>query len=64
VDTTKIPIDIGWLHYQFEATHPFLDGNGSIGHSLIMLLLIEWDLLSQPWLYLSVCFEAHRTRVL
>jgi len=53
-------VRLGLIHYQFEAIHPFTDGNGRIGRLLLTLLLCAWDLLPQPLLYLSVYFEARR----
>jgi Fic family protein len=51
---------LGLIHYQFEAIHPFLDGNGRVGRLLVALLLSAWQLLPQPLLYLSAYFESNR----
>ena len=53
-------VRLGLIHYQFEAIHPFLDGNGRIGRLLITLLLCAEELLPEPLLYLSAYLEAHR----
>jgi Fic family protein len=60
--SSRLPplMQIGLVHYQFEAIHPFLDGNGRVGRLLISLLMCAWDLLPQPLLYLSAFFEANR----
>ena len=48
------------IHSQFEAIHPFLDGNGRMGRLLIPLLFVARGVLPTPLLYLSAYFESTR----
>lgn len=53
-------VKLALVHYQFEAIHPFVDGNGRIGRLLIPLLLCEQKLMPQPLLYLSDYLDRRR----
>jgi Fic family protein len=45
------------VHYQFETIHPFGDGNGRVGRSLLALMIYQWLGHSMPWLYMSNFYE-------
>ncbi|TVQ64427.1 MAG: Fic family protein [Spirulina sp. DLM2.Bin59] len=60
-DSLPMMLRAALAHVQFETIHPFLDGNGRLGRLLIVLLLQEGGLLSQPLLYLSLYFKQHRS---
>lgn len=52
-------IKAGLAHVQFEEIHPFLDGNGRIGRLLIVLMLVQKGILSEPVLYPSYYFKKY-----
>jgi Fic family protein len=60
-DTTLPPlVQVALVHSQFEAIHPFLDGNGRVGRLLITLFLVARGIMPTPLLSLSAFFEATR----
>lgn len=48
------------LHAEFEALHPFLDGNGRLGRMLVPLFLFQFGLIQSPMFYISAYLEANR----
>lgn len=63
-DDEKFPMDpmlkMCVAHYQFEAIHPFQDGNGRIGRIINLLYLVNKGLLQQPVVYLSKFIILHK----
>lgn len=53
-------VQLAILHAEFEAIHPFLDGNGRLGRLLVPLFLVDKQLLSSPDFYVSAYLEARR----
>jgi Fic family protein len=59
-DSTDPLVRAFMAHYQFEAIHPFLDGNGRVGRLLLALMIHKACALQAPWLYLSPYFDKHK----
>lgn len=57
-------VDAFVMHYQFEAIHPFEDGNGRVGRLLLALMITKWCGLTNQWLYMSDYFDAHKEEYL
>lgn len=53
-------VQLAILHAEFEALHPFLDGNGRLGRMLVPLFLWQHNLIQTPMFYISAYFEARR----
>ena len=53
-------VQLAVLHAEFEALHPFLDGNGRLGRMLVPLFLWQAGLIRAPMFYISAYFEARR----
>lgn len=53
-------VQVSILHAEFEAIHPFADGNGRLGRMLVPLFMAQVGLIRQPMFYVSGYLEAHR----
>jgi Fic family protein len=53
-------VQLALLHAEFEALHPFLDGNGRLGRMFVPLFLFSIGLLQSPMFYISAYLEARR----
>lgn len=59
-DETEILIRTAIAHLEFEALHPFKDGNGRIGRMIIPLMLWKSGAISEPYFYISEYFERNK----
>ena len=59
-ENEELLIRVALAHLEFEALHPFKDGNGRIGRMLIPLILWNHGALSEPYFYMSAYFEQRR----
>lgn len=55
-------VQLALLHVEFEALHPFLDGNGRLGRMLVPLFMWQKGIISRPMFYISAVFESDREK--
>lgn len=62
INDERIPplLSVAVAHVEFEALHPFNDGNGRIGRMLVTLSLWKKGLIEEPHFYVSAYFEEHK----
>lgn len=60
VDAPDKLVQLAVLHAEFEALHPFLDGNGRLGRMFVPLFLFSFKLIQSPMFYISAYLEARR----
>ena len=53
-------VHLALIHAEFEALHPFLDGNGRLGRMLVPLFMWQRGVIQRPMFYVSAFLEAHR----
>lgn len=59
-EAPDVLVQLAIIHAEFEAIHPFLDGNGRLGRLLVPLYLFSRKVLTRPSFYLSEYLEQHR----
>lgn len=59
-DAADTIVQLAIVHAEFEALHPFLDGNGRLGRMLVPLFLWQRGLITSPMFYLSAYLEQNR----
>ncbi|MEX0724212.1 MAG: Fic/DOC family N-terminal domain-containing protein [Gracilimonas sp.] len=58
---TDLLLKVAISHYQFEAIHPFMDGNGRVGRLMIPIIMYEQEMIPYPYFYISEYFEQNRS---
>jgi Fic family protein len=60
IETPDRLVQLAIIHAEFEALHPFLDGNGRLGRMCVPLFMYKSGIIQSPMFYISAFFEANR----